>query len=364
MSHEDIAIIREFPDRSIKWLLETPENVRGLLLVVARDIAEHLDFTRVRRLPRSFIPDDLRKREADLIFLVPFLEREGEIEREVIIYVLIEHQSTPDPMMSFRVLFYMVQIWESQRREWEDRNVPLSQRRFRAILPVVFYTGAQRWESLLDMKSLIDLPGSLERFVPCHETLFFNLKSSEPESLVASGHPFGWVLRVMQKEEASFEEIREALVVAVRHLEGMSDEERAIWEKLIRFLLLLIYHRRVPSERGDLLELLETSVKDKSRREEVERMGKTIAQALIEEGKEIGKELGIKEGKELGIREGKELGLVQAKQEALMKLLQNKFGDSARDIIERVKTIQDINELDTLFDRALTSKTLDELQDI
>jgi hypothetical protein len=31
---ELLALIREFPDRSIKWLLETPNNVRGLLLIV------------------------------------------------------------------------------------------------------------------------------------------------------------------------------------------------------------------------------------------------------------------------------------------------------------------------------------------
>jgi len=29
---EDIkALIREFPDRAIRWLLETPENLHGLL---------------------------------------------------------------------------------------------------------------------------------------------------------------------------------------------------------------------------------------------------------------------------------------------------------------------------------------------
>jgi len=33
---ELINIIREFPDRSIRWLLETPDNLRGLLLITAK----------------------------------------------------------------------------------------------------------------------------------------------------------------------------------------------------------------------------------------------------------------------------------------------------------------------------------------
>ena len=36
---ELINLIREFPDRSIQWLLETPDNVRGLLTIISSDVA-------------------------------------------------------------------------------------------------------------------------------------------------------------------------------------------------------------------------------------------------------------------------------------------------------------------------------------
>ena len=136
--------IDKFPDRSAKWLLESPSNVKGLLEIVASDLVDMLDFDRLRHVNTSFIPDNLREQESDIICLVPF---RGKDTGEVLVYILIEHQSTVDVSMGFRILFYMVQIWDAQRREWEDKQIPKSQWRFRPIIPIVFYTGEQRWET-------------------------------------------------------------------------------------------------------------------------------------------------------------------------------------------------------------------------
>ncbi len=39
--------VEQFPDRSAKWLLENTENLRGLLEIIASDIVECLDFSKV-----------------------------------------------------------------------------------------------------------------------------------------------------------------------------------------------------------------------------------------------------------------------------------------------------------------------------
>jgi hypothetical protein len=64
--------IREFEDRSAQWLFEDPENVRGLLQIRDPELAERLDFTRAERVNRTFVPANLRKKESDLIFRVPY----------------------------------------------------------------------------------------------------------------------------------------------------------------------------------------------------------------------------------------------------------------------------------------------------
>ena len=113
--------IEHFPDRSARWLLQDKENVRGLVEIVASDLVALLDFSRLAPLNRSFISDTLREQESDILFSVPF-QSDAETD-ELLIYILIEHQSTVDVSMGFRVLFYMMQIWDSQRREWESSSI-------------------------------------------------------------------------------------------------------------------------------------------------------------------------------------------------------------------------------------------------
>jgi hypothetical protein len=48
--NKQIELIREFPDRSIKWLLETPDNLHGLLLVVAENLADMIDYKRIKNI--------------------------------------------------------------------------------------------------------------------------------------------------------------------------------------------------------------------------------------------------------------------------------------------------------------------------
>ena len=100
--------IEHFPDRSARWLFQDKENVRGLLEIVAAELVELIDFNQLSQINRSFIPDNLREQESDLVFSVP-LHSESETD-ELLIYILIEHQSTVDSTMGFRVLFYMIHI--------------------------------------------------------------------------------------------------------------------------------------------------------------------------------------------------------------------------------------------------------------
>ena len=72
MSDDTEPPIREFSDRGVLWLLESPRNLHDLVALLSKDIAERLDFGRAERVNRSFIPEDLHKQEADLLYRVPF----------------------------------------------------------------------------------------------------------------------------------------------------------------------------------------------------------------------------------------------------------------------------------------------------
>ena len=331
--------IEQFADRSTRWLLEDKENIRGLLEIVAEHLVAHFDFSQLTHINRSFIPDNLREQESDIVYSVPF-HSESQTD-ELLIYILIEHQSTVDTTMGFRVLFYMTQIWDFQRREWESNNVPKSQWRFRPIIPIVFYTGEQRWQPSVSVDALMDLPDLLSEFVPTFNTLFLSVKEVDAAALTRTDHPFGWLLAVLQKEHASKEEIRTALIEAVAHIDTLDDEKTQQWRRAIFYLYLLILHRRPTDEHDELKTLVHQQIQETSRREEGETMAQTMAKYLMEQGERRGE--------------------TQAKREAVLKLLRLRFDTAPEIVINKIASMRSLSRLDTLFERVATAKTLDDI---
>lgn len=276
--------MREWEDRSAQWLFEDPENVGGLLQIQDPELAEQLDFTRAERINRTFIPASLRKKESDLIFHVPFRGDAVEGGHEVWVYVLLEHQSEPDPLMGLRLYLYMGHLWDLERRQWTRRRVPRERRRLHPIIPVVFYTGEQRWEVPIDLTHLMDLPARCERFVPRWETLLLPLHETPPEALTRFATAIGWALRVWQAERVPLPEIERVLAEAMTGLEGLSEEQAGQWLQVANFFLQLITYRREEPALMDLVveQALRSKFGDKA---EVANMGMTIAERVAAEAR-------------------------------------------------------------------------------
>ena len=121
-------------------------NAAGLLRPhLPQAVANSLRWSTLTHLPGRFVSDDWRGREADLLFSV---ERR-DAGPPVLVYVLLEHQSTPDRWMRLRLLNYCVQVWMKWRREHENEpRLPL-------IVPVVFYQGAEPWRHERKFEELV-----------------------------------------------------------------------------------------------------------------------------------------------------------------------------------------------------------------
>ncbi|MDD9973624.1 MAG: Rpn family recombination-promoting nuclease/putative transposase, partial [Candidatus Poribacteria bacterium] len=285
--------LRTFPDRSAKWLLANSDNLRALLQIIGSDLVNALDFSRVQRVNTTFIADNLREQESDLVFLVPF---QGVDQTEVMIYILLEHQSTPDPSMGFRLLFYMCQIWDQQRQKWLAEKVPKREWRFRPIIPVVFYTGQQEWRSLpVSVETLMDVPPALLRFIPKFETLFLGIGAEPDATFLKTGHPLGWLLTLVKRQDAEPAVFIEALERFGEHLGTQSAEDGAAWKQAIYFLHLLIFHKRSSEEREVLEQILsEHQGTFGLTKQEVDIM-QTLAEHYLQQGIEQGIERGARE---------------------------------------------------------------------
>jgi hypothetical protein len=239
---------------------------------------------------RSFVQADLRKKESDLIFRVP-ARKASEAALEVWVYVLLEHQSAPDRELPLRLLLYMTQLWDLQRREWEDRGIAPAARFVSPVVPVVLYTGTQDWSRPLRLADLFAGPRELQRFIPEWETLRLNLHSTTPEMLTGINSAVGWALRVLRDEQAPLEQLHQILADALRGLEMLTDEQVGQWSRVAWYLLLLIFHRRDPSEYTQLQETFWGEVyRSKFREgEEVTEMAMTMAEFVREQGRAEGR---------------------------------------------------------------------------
>ncbi|RKU25158.1 hypothetical protein C6497_16555 [Candidatus Poribacteria bacterium] len=340
--------VAHFPDISARWLFKEKQNIRGLLEIIAQDLVEYIDFEQLEEINRSFISDTLREQESDMVFSVPF--RSPSHADNLYIYILLEHQSTIDHIMPFRVLFYMCQIWDAQRREFESENVPRHEWRLRPILPIVFYTGTQQWQTPLSLKTLMLLPDSLSRFVPQFDTLFLDVKDTTENELTKTDNPFGLLLTVLQNEKKDKTLFIETLEKVLPILEGLDSVQH---RNVLIYLSHLILFRRLPDEHDELMELVQAYTQDK----EVENMALSTAEMLEKRGLEKGKKQGWEEGRE----EGREEGSINTKQTSILELLQHQFGEIPEYIINQINAIQNLQLLDTIFKQALTATTLDDI---
>ena len=145
----------------------------------------------------------------------------------------------------------------------------------------------------------------------------------------------------------------DALVKAVSHLNTLGSAQSEQRYRAIRYLLLLILHRRPVEEHQDLIKLVDQHIHEM----EVEAMAKSMADVLIEQGKAEGIEQGKAEGKAEGIEQGE----TRAKQAAVLKLIQFRFDDIPESITNQIVSIQDLSRLDSLFEEVWDADSLDEV---
>ena len=333
----------QFPDRSARWLIRQREHLEALLRMVGGELADALDFEHVEQVNRSFISEELRTQESDMVFRLPFQTPTRTCE-EVIVYLLIEHQSRVDRSMGLRMLSYMVQIWMEERRQWEEAQRPQGEWRLSPIVPIVFYTGKGEWKVPLSLGVLMDIPEVLTRFVPTFDTLLLDVKATTPDELTQTGHPLGWVLTVLQQEHSEDPEaMRQALLDALTGLSDLRTQAPDQYTRAILYIFLLILHRRPEAEQQDLFNIL---TQEHTQNMEIVDMAESI----------------IEISEQRGLQQGIEQGEIQGKQEALLKLLQHRFPSVPDAVITRVRALRNLVELDALFEKSLTAKSLEDIQ--
>ena len=128
MAEPDLITAAHTNDGFFKAIFSQPEHATAFFKShLPPAITAQIDWPSLLVLPGSFVKSSLQQVHSDLLFSV----RIGE--RETLLYLLFEHQSTPDPAMPLRLLGYMTEIFT---RHHKAHGFPLP-----AVLPLVFHQG-------------------------------------------------------------------------------------------------------------------------------------------------------------------------------------------------------------------------------
>jgi hypothetical protein len=296
------------------------------------------------------VDPELRETESDLLFTAR-LRTGGSL----LLYVLLEHQSSVDRWMALRMLRYVVRQVERWRQEHPESAVlPL-------IIPLVMYHGPEgAWTAPRRVEDLFDLPEEgrevWRALVPRFEYLLDDLTAEREEALRARPGPplarLAWlVLRYGRTEELA-QRLPEWVALFAQVQAGPEGAEHLV--VLIRYLLW-VGDKAVHEAARQVLH----SVVDEQRTEGLMGTYRSYAEELIEQGLQQGLARGREEGRE----EGRQEGLTRGRAESVLRILTARGMRVDEKSRQHILACAEVATLDRWFDRALNATTLSEVLD-
>ena len=277
-------------DTVFKQFLANPETAQDFLSIhlpgALRDLC---DLSTLRLESGSFIEPDLRPHYSDILYGVSTSGGDGYI------YCVIEHQSTPDRLMAFRLMRYCLAAMQSHLDKGH-RQLPL-------VIPLLFYHGSR----------------SPYPFSTCWLDLF-----DHPEG---AGQLYSGSFPLVDVTVLSDDEIMQHKRIALLELVQKHIRQKDMLELVPKLVALMGMELWTNEQIGALLNYISLA-SDTAKPEELlravaaaspkyEEMVMTIAERLEQKGLEKGLKQGLKQGLEQGLEQGRQ----KERREVAMKML-------------------------------------------
>ena len=133
-------------DKLFRFAFGDPKEAAPLLRsILPRALSETLEWSTLTLVSGAFVSEALEERRSDLLFSVE--DTSGETH---LIYLLLEHQTLPDPMMAARMYEYVALILSEWRRAHPEAKL------LPRVVPIVLYSGTRPWRAPTAVEELFD----------------------------------------------------------------------------------------------------------------------------------------------------------------------------------------------------------------
>ena len=304
-------------DRFFKKSMSYPEIAHEFFKsYLPKEVLEIIDLSTLKQESSSFLSNELGEGVSDVLYSVKYGEESGYIS------ILLEHQSTSDRLITFRIQKYMLRLCEEHLRKQKGKKN--SEKTLPIIYPVILYTGNKKYTAPRSFYELFENKELAKKFF------------TEP-------------VKVIDVHEIKDEELKEryldTMMYIMRHIYA-KDILKYIIRKIVNFeiiaknnfsyledMLVYIIEKGESEDTRELLSVFQEIVPQ-------EKIGNimTIAERLATSGPIADKirEQSMKAGMEAGMQKGK----LERNIEIAKKMLSEGILDK--------KMIANITELDLL----------------
>ncbi|NBC33642.1 MAG: hypothetical protein GVY13_13285 [Alphaproteobacteria bacterium] len=298
-------------DKLFKALLEDPGRAATLVReYLPADIRDRLSDDPPELVDGSFIDEALAGSRSDRLFRA--MLRTGQ---EALIYVLMEHKSSPDPRTPFQLMGYMIRIWERYGEGRRDRLKAVP-----PIFPLVFYHGLEDWTVPTAIADCLAADADVLAGMRDFRYMLHDLRHIPDERLSSDSASRAGLAALKYVFVADIDV--ETLAWIIRDL----PDDGLFLHQVFEYLLLAFGARR---------EIMHTAAA-RAKSSEGENLMQTVGEQLRAEGRKA--------------------GMVHL----TLKALERRFGVVPPHIADHLEAMP-VEELDACFDRALTAETLGEV---
>lgn len=314
-SHEQVELdssnTAERPrhDELFKKVMSEPVAAREFLeyyLPVSFKNKINLDSIKIEK--ESFVTEDLRKRLSDVIYSVSLKKdvdsknstdstTESINNDKAYVYVLIEHQSSSDYWIAFRLWQYMLLLCERHKDANKNNATKYHNNKIPLICPIVVYANdkpynAPRsfWELFEDSKTAKEMMGD--------EYLLVDLQRQSDNEIERKKH-LGMMEYMLKHIKA-----RDILNLWQSLLEKFASSIEIDKENGYIYIKWLLWYSDAKVSEDKQVELAKI-IASYLKKEDQEGLMRTIADKYIDEGIAQGMQIGRSEGVQIGRNEGK-----------------------------------------------------------
>jgi len=325
-------------DLFARYTFAHPERAAAeLRAVLPPHVVSAVDWSSLRREPSSVVDPELRETESDLLFSARL-----HGSHSVLLYVLLEHQSSVNRWMALRMLRYVVRQVEHWRQQHPESTV------LPVIIPLVMYHGEDgAWSAARRVEDLFDLPGEDEQrerwraLVPRFEYLLDDLTAERHEALMARPGPplarLAWLLlRYVRSEELAHRLKDWTVLFTEVHAAPEGFEHLLVITRYITWVGGMAAHRAAKQVLHSVLDA-----------QAAETLMRSYGERLVERAE----------------RWGMRRGRLRGRAEAVLQILVARgihVGDEAQ---QRILTCTDLATLDRWLKQAMNATTLSDVLD-